>query len=92
MIVLLLCVLFVLLFGCRNRVAKINEGFEGKSKEGTIGGLTDSERELFDDLRNDKLSDEQIQKLVEDGTLTENTVGRFLNNLQEEMQKASKKK
>lgn len=43
--------------------------------------LTKKERELFEDLKDNKLSTEQITDLVKGGVLTEKLVEKFLSNL-----------
>jgi hypothetical protein len=51
------------------------------AKENYSNGLSSKEQELFEDLKENKLSTEQITDLVKGGVLTEKLVEKFLNEL-----------
>ena len=52
-----------------------------KEKEPTFKGMTSAETELFEDLKQNKLSDADIKKLIVDGKLTDTLVNKFIKNL-----------
>ena len=49
--------------------------------EPTFKGMTSSETELFEDLKQNKLSDADIKKLIVEGKLTDTLVNKFIKNL-----------
>lgn len=69
--------------------ASTAEGFQGdvddeEEFEGSVveqPDLTKSEQELFEDIKKGKLTDAEVQGMVEDGRLTEELVERFLAHL-----------
>lgn len=65
-------------FGCGCK--KFQEGFETETKSDTPT-LTDQEEELFKDIQSGSLNDGDIQKLVENGKITEEMVEKFLQYL-----------
>lgn len=69
------------MFGCG--CTKTKEGFQAtegeKSKE--TPSLTPQEEELFQDIQTGNLNDDDIQKLVESGKITEQMVEKFLQYL-----------
>lgn len=81
-LVLLVLIILFLLFGCikfkfttehfSTTVADDDEGFSDMSKK---------EKELFEDLKENKLSTEEITDLVKGGVLTEKLVEKFLAQL-----------
>lgn len=86
-------ILFVM-YGCMNFSAYTSsEHFEDKKaadkkdkeedKKEEVGAtdLSDKEKELFEDLKENKLSNEQITELVSGGVLTEKLIEKFLNQL-----------
>lgn len=54
---------------------------EGGDVEQMSAELTPRERELFEDLKDNKLTNEQIGELVSGGVLTEKLVEKFLDQL-----------
>ena len=44
-------------------------------------GFTSNERELFEDLKQNKLSNDDIKRLIKDGVLTEVIINKFLKKL-----------
>jgi hypothetical protein len=52
-----------------------------EEKEPTFKGMTSAETELFEDLKQNKLSDADIKKLIVDGKLTDTLVNKFIKNL-----------
>jgi hypothetical protein len=44
-------------------------------------GFTSNERELFEDLKNKKLSNDDIKRLIKEGVLTEVLINKFLKKL-----------
>lgn len=87
---LLLAILFVTLFyGCRCRMmpAKATagkEGFEAGAGASANDGLTAKERELFQNLITDKLSEKDIMDMVKNNVLTDKLVEKFLTKLTNE--------
>jgi len=89
---LLIFVLLFLAFGCvcikPNPVALKVEGFENaedaeekkvfETDHGKETALTELERELFEDLKTNKLKDKDINELIKSGTLNEETIEKFL--------------
>lgn len=65
------------LFGCGCKATK--EGFE--TEQAATPTLTAQEEELFQDIQSGNLNDTDIQKLVEDGKITEQMVEKFLQYL-----------
>lgn len=55
---------------------------EGDSDFKKAGDLSAKEKELFENLKENKLSDEEINKLVKAKVLTEDLVEKFLEKLQ----------
>ena len=43
--------------------------------------LTTNERELFEDLKQNKLTNDDVKRLIEQGVLTENLINKFLKKL-----------
>ena len=89
-IVLLVVLLFLSVFwGCTCKEKE--EGFENKEDDELpalepIAGVSDAilttkEKEMFEDLKNNRLNDKQIHEMVKTGELTENTIEKFLANL-----------
>ena len=75
----LLGALFVFAFlGCSFRKPTM-ESFEDATDEGM---LSPQEEELFNDIQKGDLNDQDIQKLVEDGKITEKMVEKFLTYLE----------
>lgn len=85
-IVLVVAILLFLLFGCMNKPieAFMPENFEDYI-EGTVTtsnvNMSHKEQELFEDLKSNKLSTEEITDLVKGGVLTEKLVEKFLTKL-----------
>lgn len=87
-VVLFLALIFMVVFGCRCTYA---EGFDTgvpkeslKSSDSDSGNekqLTKHEQELFNDLKNNNLGDNHVQKLIDQGVLTEELVEKFLAKL-----------
>lgn len=90
---LVVSILIFLIWGCVCRVPRIPffEGFkdaEDASKDdkessyfksdSKRSALTPAEQELFEDLKSNKLKDSDINKLIQKGTLTEETIEKFL--------------
>jgi hypothetical protein len=57
------------------------ERFEVKGPEIKGDGFTSNERELFEDLKNKKLSNDDIKRLIKEGVLTEVLINKFLKKL-----------
>jgi hypothetical protein len=72
-ILLLLSIIAFVWMGCSVR-GLVHEGFEANE-------LRPKERELFEDLKNDKISKEEMTKLVKSGILNEELINKFLKNL-----------
>ena len=51
------------------------------SKKAEATGLTPKEKEMFENIRNGNLTDEDIQKFISDGRLTEKMVEKFLEHI-----------
>jgi PBP1b-binding outer membrane lipoprotein LpoB len=85
--VLLLSVLGFTYMGCS---CKRLENFEDAKKESDEvvstkpADLSAKEKELFENLKENKLSDDEINKLVKAKVLTEDLVEKFLEKLQTE--------
>lgn len=92
--ILLVVLLFLsVLWGCACKDKDNEEGFENimDTEDGLpplepISGVSDTiltakEKELFEDLRANKLNDKEIHDMVKSGELTENTIEKFLANL-----------
>lgn len=85
-IALALLVLMVLFsaMGCRCARYPMKEGFEGEEKDDQKVAekeITSAQLELFNDLKDNKLSDEEIKKLIDEGFLTNELMEKFLNML-----------
>jgi hypothetical protein len=70
-ILLILLVLVVIVLGA----------VKWQRREGFADGFTAVEEELFTDLKNNKLSDKDIQRLISDGILTDAMVDKFLSRI-----------
>jgi len=89
LVVLVIALLLFIFFGCfsYNKVEHFDtsEKKEDEKEEFEEAApsfdLTPKEKELFQDLRENKLSTEQITDLVKGGILTEQLVEKFLNQL-----------
>ena len=57
------------------RPKNVKENFETKD---TKIALSASEKELFEDLKNDRLSEKQIDKLIKLGTITDSLMDKFM--------------
>lgn len=85
--------IFVLIYGCMSFSYLSQEHFSTKMDDenkkdneesasaSASADLTDKEKELFEDLKNNKLSTERIGDLVTEGVLTQELVEKFLNQL-----------
>lgn len=85
-VVLLIVIIMFLMFGCMSSTPVVEESFEDYAEEFTVGdedneNLTTKEKELFQDLKENKLSTEEITDLVKGGVLTEKLVEKFLAEL-----------
>ena len=54
--------------------------------DGSNDGLTQKEKELFEDLRNNKLKDKEINELIQGGTLNETVLEKFMAALNTNLQ------
>jgi hypothetical protein len=72
-IMLLLSIVAFVWIGCY-KGSVIHEGFEDVK-------LKPKERELFEDLKNDKIPKEEMVKLIKAGILNEQLIDKFLKNL-----------
>lgn len=89
-VALITIIVVFMVFGCMNQPITENfenmqepfdhppENFENYASDGT---LTQKEKELFQDLKENKLSTEEITDLVKGGVLTEKLVEKFLAEL-----------
>lgn len=70
-------------FGFSGDLAPVEyfEDADAKDKEPTFKGMTSSEAELFEDLKQNKLSEADIKKLIVEGKLTDTLVNKFIKNL-----------
>ena len=82
-VVLLLALIGMVLYSLRS-----TEGFTGEKEDENVHDddhnnvkLDKKEEELFEDLRNNKLEDTHVDKLIEEGVLTEELVEKFLAKL-----------
>ena len=57
------------------------EGFANKKAAGKKSDLTEEELELFEDLKADKYSAKQIDKMVANGIIDQGLVEKFLNKM-----------
>lgn len=88
-VLLVVGLIFVVIYGCMSFNVLTQEHFSSKTEEDNknedediaTSELTNREKELFEDLKNNKLSTEQIGELVSEGVLTEKLVEKFLNEL-----------
>jgi hypothetical protein len=77
--VLFIAVVVMALWGCGCKKKASKEGFttkEAAPKEEPA--LSPQEEELFNDIQTGQLNDEDIQKMVESGKITEKMVEKFL--------------
>lgn len=74
-IVFLVGVLVGVILALWLRPKTMKENFETKD---TKIVLSASEKELFEDLKNDRLSDKQIDKLIKLGTITDSLMDKFM--------------
>jgi hypothetical protein len=58
------------------RPKTVKENFKSEEEDGIV--LTASEKELFEDLKNDRLNDTQIDKLIKLGTITDSLMDKFM--------------
>lgn len=90
--VLVLSVLVFTFFGCacwrKQAQAPAVEGFTTDAStdkdDDAATPLTPQEKELFEDLKNNRLGDEEIKTLVANNILNEKLVEKFLNKLSDE--------
>ena len=79
MLILLLVLLISLMFGSRHmrwwKKDKNIEGFADKP------ALTPREQELFEDLANNRLSENEVTSLVNSGIINDNLISKFLHQL-----------
>lgn len=87
--ILAVALISLVLFGCYCKKG-MREGFEMEKEQ--LDGLSDEERELFKDLKDNNLDDAKIQDLIKGGTLTEEVVDKFISNLQMDSFTGSKDK
>ncbi len=85
--VLLLSVIGFTYMGCSCKRMQWENFEDAKSKEEpdtpvSAGDLSAKEKELFENLKENKLSDDEINKLVKAKVLTEDLVEKFLEKLQ----------
>lgn len=78
-IILLILIVIFLLFGCIQ--FKFTMEHFSATEEDALDDLTEKEKELFEDLKENKLSTEEITDLVKGGVLTEKLVEKFLSQL-----------
>lgn len=76
-----LCV--YIFFTCRCNVEKFENGDEEEEEfaDSADADLNAKERQLFNDLKSGKLSDEEIQEFISNGELTEKMVEKFLQQI-----------
>lgn len=81
-VILLILILIFLLFGCI-QFKFTTEHFSATEEfdDQPVDDLTQKEKELFEDLKDNKLSTEEITDLVKGGVLTEKLVEKFLAQL-----------
>ena len=83
LIVLITILLFSLFYGSQGK-RWWNSGIEGFSN---LPELSDKEQELFEDLSNNKLSEDDIMKLVNSGVINDNLITKFLYQIDSETYK-----
>ena len=93
-VILLMLITLFLFFGCV-QIQFTTEHFAATNEKDdeTNDDMTQKEKELFEDLKDNKLSTEEITDLVKGGVLTEKLVEKFLAqlNVQIEDEVATKK-
>jgi hypothetical protein len=96
-VLLLVGLIIFVIYGCFSSNVENFEDKEDKKEEkkessgGAASDLTPKEQELFQDLKDNKLSTEQITELVKGGILTEALVEKFLNQLDASIEDVSEK-
>lgn len=92
--VLVISVFIFTTLGCSCKKLKVSEGFEDASTEvkepevvpvaadGVNSTMNEKEKELFENLKENKFTDDEINKLVKSGVLTDQLVEKFLEKLQ----------
>jgi 6-phosphogluconate dehydrogenase (decarboxylating) len=86
-VVLVLLIVGFTFFGCACKRHFFREGFEDvktETEEVSSKDMTEKEKELFENLKENKLSDVEINKLVKAGVLTDQLVEKFLEKLQKD--------
>lgn len=89
---LVVCILSFLFLGCfcfRKPIFTENFVVSDKNEESPIfksdkpgdSALSPSEKELFEDLKNNKVSDKEINSLIQKGTLNEGLIEKMLSQL-----------
>jgi hypothetical protein len=69
-------------YSSANKAEHFTESEQTQKEEETFQAeLDDKEKELFEDLKENRLSNEQISELVSGGVLTERLIEKFLNQL-----------
>lgn len=79
-IALLVILIASLWMGC-TKIQWSVENFAGSEETAETFGMTEKEKELFEDLKDNKLSTQEITDLVKGGVLTEKLVEKFLAEL-----------
>jgi hypothetical protein len=76
-VIIILAVLLVIAigYGRRDDVSHVPVGYEHFSD------MSAQEEELFEDLKQNKLSEQDIKKLIEEGMLNDSTIDKFLKKL-----------
>lgn len=86
LIVLVAVIFFVVTYGCAFKDVESFENAKPKFESSPLDKvpsnvLTKDEKDLFDDLKSNRLKDEDIKGMVEGGQLTEKLIEKFLANL-----------